>query len=101
MLKWAWFSFQKKRTGTRYAELVFLHSMGFVGHIVHSGVFGARNALALFFMVGWAQCGLQKKCAGTRYAELMFFASDGIYGPRNAFRCIRSSNIDALNDGQE
>jgi hypothetical protein len=26
----------KKLTGPRYAELVFLHLMGFVGHVVHS-----------------------------------------------------------------
>jgi hypothetical protein len=29
-----------------------LHSMGFVGHVVHSGAFGAQNIDTLFFILG-------------------------------------------------
>jgi hypothetical protein len=31
---------QKKHTGTRYAELVFLHPTRFDSHVVYSGAFG-------------------------------------------------------------
>jgi hypothetical protein len=38
MLGWAQCGFKKKCAGTRYAILVFLYPMGFVGHVVQSGV---------------------------------------------------------------
>jgi hypothetical protein len=52
MLAWDWYRFNKKCTVTRYVELVCLHSVGSVGHVVHSGVSGMPNADALFFMLG-------------------------------------------------
>jgi hypothetical protein len=38
MLRWDWYGFDKKRIGTRYTELVFLHPVGYAGHVVHSAV---------------------------------------------------------------
>jgi hypothetical protein len=42
-LGWAQCGSHKKRAGTRRAELVFLHPVRFVGHVVRSGASGARN----------------------------------------------------------
>jgi hypothetical protein len=38
MLGWARGGFQKKRTGTHYAEVMLLHSVGSAGHVMHFGV---------------------------------------------------------------
>ncbi len=72
MLEWALCRFYKKRTGTRYAELEFLHLGESVGHIVHFGASGLQNITALFFMLVWDQYGFHRKRAGTRYEELVF-----------------------------
>jgi hypothetical protein len=62
----------RKRAGTRYAELVFLHLVRSIGHVMRSGVSRVSNAEELFFMLGWARCGSQKKHTRTRYTELVF-----------------------------
>jgi hypothetical protein len=61
MLDWDRYGFHKKRTETRYNELVFLYSVGSTRHVVHSGAFGVRNIDALFFRLGWDLYGLHKK----------------------------------------
>jgi hypothetical protein len=38
MLGWAQSGFHKKHTGTHYAQTcVFLHPVGYEGHVLHSG----------------------------------------------------------------
>jgi hypothetical protein len=38
MLGWDQCNFPKKRTGLNYTELVFLHLVGYAGHVVHLGL---------------------------------------------------------------
>jgi hypothetical protein len=40
MLGWDQYGFNKKRVGTCYAKLGFMHTLGSVGHVVHSGASG-------------------------------------------------------------
>jgi hypothetical protein len=44
----------KKRARTYYAEVVFLHSVRYVGHVVCSGASEAQNEDAPILMLGWA-----------------------------------------------
>jgi hypothetical protein len=80
MLGWDRYGFHKTPAGTRYAELVLLHSMGSICHIVHFSLSWPQNNNALFFMLGWAWCGFHKKGAGTCYAELLFLLPLGFVG---------------------
>jgi hypothetical protein len=46
MLRWDWYGLYKNKVGTRYAgtrypEPVFLHLVGFAGHVVHSDASGS------------------------------------------------------------
>jgi hypothetical protein len=40
MLRWDWYRFQKESIETRYAEVEFLHPVGYAGHVMHSGASG-------------------------------------------------------------
>jgi hypothetical protein len=77
MLWWDRCGFDKNPIGTHYVELVFLHPVGSVGHVVHSSV---RNVDALFFVLGWDLYGFGKKGIGTRYTELVFLHLFGSAG---------------------
>jgi methionine aminopeptidase len=80
MLGWDRFGSHKKRTMIRYVKLMFLHLVGSVGHIVHSGSSRAQNVDTLFFIPGWAQCKSHKKRIETRYTKLVFLHPVGSMG---------------------
>jgi hypothetical protein len=42
------YGFNKKLTGKHYAELVFLHSLGSAGHVLHSGTSGGEMSTHYF-----------------------------------------------------
>jgi hypothetical protein len=67
------YGFNKKRTGTRYAEPVVLRLVGSAGQVVHSGASEAQNGETLFFMLGWDRYRFDKKRVRACYAELVFF----------------------------
>jgi hypothetical protein len=90
------YRFDKKRPGTRYAKLVFLHPVGSVGHVVYSIASGAQNVVALFFMLRWAQGGFYQKHIRTRYAELLFLHPVGSLGHVVHYAASGTQNVIAL-----
>jgi hypothetical protein len=72
MLGWDWYGFNKKRSGTYYAKLMFLHPVGSMGHTMQSSASTVQNVDTLFFMLGWALCGFHKKLPGHLTLNLCF-----------------------------
>jgi hypothetical protein len=81
------YRFNKKHGGTCYAELEFLHPVGSVGLIVHSGAPEAQNVNILFFMFGWDR--FQQKARWDTLRRTCVFASSGFRRSHSAFRCVR------------
>jgi hypothetical protein len=52
MIGWAQCGSHKKRARTRYAELVLLHPVKSIGHVVHSGASETRNTDRQFLCSG-------------------------------------------------
>jgi hypothetical protein len=52
ILGWDWYGFNKKRDGTLYVELVFLHPAGSAGHVVDSGASGQEMLTHYFSCSG-------------------------------------------------
>jgi hypothetical protein len=88
MIRWAWCSFQKKCTGTHYSELVFLHPLGSVGHIVHSGASGPQNIDAPFLCLGGTSTDSIKSALGHVMLNLCFSIWWDLWS-RSAFWCVR------------
>jgi hypothetical protein len=67
---------------------VFLHAVGFVGHVGHFGACGHETSMHSFSCSG----GTSMDCTGDvpeHVTQNMFFASSGIRGSRNAFQGIQ------------
>jgi hypothetical protein len=88
------YGYDKNRTGTCYAELVFLHPVGSAGHVVHSGASRARNINTIFFMLGWDRYGYDEKRARTHYTELVFLHLVGSIGHIVHFGAFGARNVD-------
>jgi hypothetical protein len=76
MLGWAWSGSNKKCVGSRYAELMFLHTVRFVCHIVRSGASVAQNVNIFFSSLGGPSADPRKMCDmtlyGTHFTKLVF-----------------------------
>jgi hypothetical protein len=88
--------FHEKRVGADYAELVVLHLVGAVGHVVNFGASRAQNVDALFSMSGWGCNGFDKKRAGIRCAKLVFLHPVGPVGHIVHSGAFGVRNINAL-----
>jgi hypothetical protein len=84
MLGWEQYGFDKKHTGTCYAELVFLHPVGFAFQCVR----GVKHRHTIFHAwVGPVR--ISQKSHWDTLCQTFVFPCIWICGSRTAFRCIR------------
>jgi hypothetical protein len=72
MLECARCDFNKKRTGTHYVEIVFLHPVRSPGHVVHSGASGHKMSMNYFSSSGVPSAVSIKSALGHITANLCF-----------------------------
>jgi hypothetical protein len=77
-------------------NMYFLHPVGYVGHVVHSGASGVRNIDTLFFMLRWDQYGFDKKRTETHHPELVILLPVGSAGHVMHSGPSGARNVDAL-----
>jgi hypothetical protein len=95
MLGWARSSIQKKHVKTHYAELVFLHLVGYAAPVVTSGASLRETSMHYFLCSGGP--GLDTSKSRSRHIMPTCVSTSGwIGGSHSAFRCIWARNIDAL-----
>jgi hypothetical protein len=88
ILRWDQYGFDKKRIGRCYTELVFLHPIGYAGHVAHSGTSGHETSTHYFSFSG--ETSTDATIMAPRHVTLnCVFASGGICGSRSAFWCVR------------
>jgi hypothetical protein len=87
MLGWDRYEFHEKHVGIRYSEFVFLHLVGYVAHVVHSGASGA-NHRRIIFHARAGQVRIQQKAHRGTLQRTCVFEFRGIYGSCSAFCCI-------------
>jgi hypothetical protein len=95
MLRWDWYGFNEKRFRTCYAELVFLHPVGSVGHVVHFDASGVQNIDALFLVLGWDRYRFDKKHFGTQHAKLFLHLLGSVSRVAHS-GASGSQNVDAI-----
>jgi hypothetical protein len=89
MLGWDWCGFHKKSVGTSYVKLVFLHSMGYVCHIVvHPG----RETSIHYFSCSCGTSVDSTNSAPGHVTPNLCFASDRICGSHSALWCVWGTN---------
>jgi hypothetical protein len=75
---------------------VFLHLVGSMGRVEHSGAPGAQNMIVLFFILWGDRYGFDKNHTGTRYVEHVFLHPVGSVGFVVHFGRSEARNINAL-----